>query len=849
MKQKHASKTTDHLQQLRKALADNQPDTIIKQASQLANQGALPIPELFSATQYLRESGRDSAAIDLYSLWLKHTASPAAYAVQFNLAVCLSDARDDAGAEAAYRRALVLNPDFIEARLNLGTLLERLGQFEEALSLWREVGVIAQRDASVTRELQVQALNNLGRLLEIRKRLEEAEQVLMQSLKVDPKQPKVLTHLVHLRQKQCEWPIYCEIENVTRDEMVEATSALAMLSASDDPADQLAASRRYVEEHIDTHVDVLADMNGYAHRRLRIGYLSSDLHAHAVAILTAELFELHDRSQVEVYGFCWSSEDNSPLRARIIKAMDHFIRIGAMSDEEAARCIRSHEIDILVDLHGLTQGTRPNILAWRPAPVQVTYLGFPGPTALPCIDYVIADKFVLPPELAPYFTERPLYMPKSFQINDRQREIGPRPSRAECGLPEDAFVFCSFNNNFKITEEVFTVWMRILSRAPNSILWLVADSQTVRSNLTAHAERLGVDPARLYFAERVSPAAYLARFQAADLFLDTMPFNAGTTASDALWAGLPLLTCVGHTFSARMAGSLLMAVDLPELITYNFQDYEDKAVSLAERPEQIAAMKRQLQENRLSCALFDSPQFVRDLETAFKGIAVQSTQQMKQTPINNVHNVDVLNFMRTDLSKVVEVGSSSGALARAYRDLNPSCSYVGIEIDQDYAEASKQHCTDVIYGNVEHLPDDTFKQLGDAQCWVFADALEHLYDPWQLLKRIKQNTGPGVEVIACIPNAQYWGIQSTLNSGRFIYQDAGLLDRTHIRWLTRITILDLFNKTGFQVVSMISRILQQPSPEMQDGIRQIALASGADPEMAVQDAIPFQYVVKAVALD
>lgn len=849
MKHKHTFKTPDHLQQLRQAMADNQPDAIIKQASHLAKQGALPIPELFSATQYLRESGRDSAAIDLYSSWLKHTASPAAYAVQFNLAVCLSDTHDDAGAEAAYRRALVLNPDFIEARLNLGTLLERHGQFEEALSLWREVGAIAQRDTSVTRELQVQALNNLGRLLEIRKRLEEAEQALMQSLKVDPKQPKVLTHLVHLRQKQCEWPIYCEIENVTHDEMVDATSALAMLSASDDPADQLAASRRYVEEHIDTNVDVLADMNGYAHRRLRIGYLSSDLHAHAVAILTAELFELHDRSQVEVYGFCWSSEDNSPLRARIIKAMDHFIKIGEMSDEQAARSIRSHEIDILVDLHGLTQGTRPNILAWRPAPVQVTYLGFPGPTALPCIDYVIADKFVLPPELAPYFTERPLYMPKSFQINDRQREVGPRPTRAECGLPEDAFVFCSFNNNFKITEEVFTVWMRILSRAPNSILWLVADSQTVRANLTSHAERLGVDPARLYFAERVSPAAYLARFQAADLFLDTLPFNAGTTASDALWAGLPLLTCVGHTFSARMAGSLLMAVDLPDLITYNFQDYEDKAVSLAEQPEQIAAMKRQLQENRLSCALFDSPQFVRDLETAFKGIAVQSTQQMKQTPINNVHNVDVLNFMRTDLSKVVEVGSSSGALARAYRDLNPSCSYVGIEIDQDYAEASKQHCTDVIYGNVEHLPDDTFKQLGDAQCWVFADALEHLYDPWQLLKRIKQNAGPGVEVVACIPNAQYWGIQSALNSGRFIYQDAGLLDRTHIRWLTRITILDLFNKTGFQVVSMISRILQQPSPEMQEGIRQIALASGADPEMAIQDSIPFQYVVKAIALD
>ncbi|MGZ4991290.1 MAG: O-linked N-acetylglucosamine transferase family protein [Methylobacter sp.] len=839
---------TDYLGQLHQALNDNIPETMIKPSFHLAEQDALPISELFSVTQKLKEFGHADQAIALYRLWLEHTSSPIAYAVQFNLAVCLSDEKDYVAAEAAYRNALELNPDFIEAHLNLGTLHERRGEVEEALTLWRGVLTIVRRNPGIDPVLHLQALNNLGRLLELCKRLEEAEQMLTQSLKIDPKQPKVMTHLVHLRQKQCEWPIYCAIEGVTLDEMLQATSALAMLSASSDPARQLAASRNYVEEHVDIHPEPLADMNGYAHKRLRIGYLSSDLHAHAVAILTAELFELHDRNKIEVYGFCWSSEDGSPVRARIINALDHFIRIGEMSDEQAARCIRSHEIDILVDLHGLTQGTRPNILSWRPAPVQITYLGFPGPTALPCIDYVVADKFVLPPELTPYFTERPLYMPHSFQINDRQREIGPCPTRADCGLPDDAFIFCSFNNNFKITEEVFETWMRILSRVPDSVLWLVSDHESVRNNLRANAQRLGVDPDRLLFAGRVSPSAYLARYQVADLFLDTIPFNAGTTASDALWAGLPLLTCAGRTFSSRMAGSLLMAVDLPQLITYDLQEYEDKAVYLAGQPDQIAAMKRQLQENRLSCSLFDSPQFVRDLENIFKEIAVQTTQEIKQTPINNVHNVDVLNFMRADFTGIVEIGSSSGALARAYRDINPACSYVGIEIDEDYAEASKQHCTEVIYGNVEKLPDETFKKLGDAQCWVFADALEHLYDPWQLLRRIKQNAHSGVEVIACIPNAQYWGIQSTLNSGRFIYQDSGLLDRTHIRWLTRITILDLFNANGFQVVEMISRILQKPSEEMITGIRQIASASGADPDMAVQDAIPFQYVVRAVAV-
>ena len=227
---------------------------------------------------------------------------------------------------------------------------------------------------------------------------------------------------------------------------------------------------------------------------------------------------------------------------------------------------------------------------------------------------------------------------------------------------------------------------------------------------------------------------------------------------------------------------------------------------------------------------------------------MEAAQEIKQTPIHNIHNPDVLNFMRLDFSKVVEVGSSSGALAKAYRKINPACSYVGVEIDADYAEASKQNCTEVIHGDVEKLTDDVFKALGDAQCWIFADALEHLYDPWKLLRRIKSNSRAGVEVIACIPNAQYWGIQSCLNSGQFVYQDSGLLDRTHIRWLTRLTIIDLFHANGFNIVKMISRILSQPSDEMISGIRQVARASGADPEMAVQDAIPFQYVVSAVAV-
>ena len=620
------------LQELAQLLTIQQTTQSAELAAALATQGKLPVVELFQVCQLLDDERRSDQAIALYRLWLEHTDSPVAYAVMFNLGVSLANAKDDVGAEQVYRRALALQPTFIEAHCNLATLLERKGEPVEALAMWNQATAISDPGVATERELHLQALNNLGRLLEIRKHFPEAEAVLTKSLLLAPRQPKVLTHVIHLRQKQCKWPIYQAIAGVSLADMVDATSALAMLSASSDPQEQLDAARRFVDEKVLPATVPLAPPDGYCHDKLRIGYLSSDLCSHAVSILTAELYELHDRSRVEVFAFSWSNEDGTPLRARVVKAMDHYISIAAMNDEEAARCIRSHEIDILVDLHGLTLGTRPDILSWRPAPVQMTYLGFPGPTALPCIDYVVADQFVLPAELAPYFTERPLYMPNSFQINDRQREIGPRPTRASCNLPDDGFIFCSFNNNFKFTENVFASWMRILQRVPGSVLWLVSDHESVRQNLKASAQQLGVDPARLRFAARVPPTEYLARYQVADLFLDTIPFNAGTTASDALWAGLPLLTCAGRTFSSRMAGSLLMAVGLPELITYNLQDYEDKAVALAGQPDHIAAMKRQLTENRLTCSLFDSPQFVRDFEDQLATIAKGSrvAQQVEQ---------------------------------------------------------------------------------------------------------------------------------------------------------------------------------------------------------------------------
>lgn len=631
------------------------PAAVLQQAA----HGSLPIVELFNATQNLINAGQAAQAIALYRVWIVNTPSPLAYAVYFNLAVALSGIQDDAGAELSYRRALALKPDFIEAQLNLGTLQERRGQPDAALATWE--AALPVMDAAAEPGFYTQALNNLGRLLEIQKRYPEAEARLQRSLEIEPKQPSVITHWVHLRQKQCKWPVYAPLKGLSKQDMINATSALATLSASGDPAVQLAAARRFVSEKVLSGVAPLSRPASYGHQRLRIGYMSSDFCSHAVAILTAELFELHDRTKVEVYGFCWSREDGSPLRARVVAGMDQHIRIDAMSDEQAAHCIRGHEIDVLIDLHGLTLGTRPDILSYRPAPVQLTYLGFPGPTALPEIDYVLADDFVLPPELAAHFTEKPLYLPHSFQINDRQRSVGPQPSRASCGLPEDAFVFCSFNNNHKFTPAIFAIWMRILQRTPGSVLWLIADSAEVRENLSLAAETAGVNRARLVFAGRVVPDAYLARFKAADLFLDTLPFNAGTTASDALWAGLPLLTCAGHTFAGRMAGSLLRAANLPELITYTLADYENLAVELAHHPQRIAAMKQKLADERLTCPLFDSPRFVRDLEQVLLQVAF--TSPVAQPAMANANASDTATAAPAQAAPPVAQAAAPAAVA------------------------------------------------------------------------------------------------------------------------------------------------------------------------------------------
>jgi predicted O-linked N-acetylglucosamine transferase (SPINDLY family) len=631
---------------------------------------------LFAEAGRLAASGDALGAVRTYQQWLaQNGASPLAHAVLFNLGVLQSELGELAAAEQCYRQALERHADFLQARFNLGSNLEKQRRNDEALDSWRHLLALPDDCVDEQRSLLLLALNNSGRLLETLKRYPEAEAVLERSLRIDPEQPHVIHHWAHLRQKQCSWPVLAELPGLPPERSLEAVSALSMLDISDDPALQLAAAQRYVEERTLPDLEPLANPAGYGHRKLRIGYLSSDFSLHPVSMLTVEMIELHDREQFEVYGFCWSPNDGSALRQRVLDALDVYVPIGALSDEEAARRIREAEIDILIDLQGLTAGARINILARRPAPLQVAYLGFPGTSGMPYIDYVLCDRYVLPEAALPYFTEKPLYLPEVFQVCDRQRPVGPTPTRASCGLPDDGFVFCAFNNNHKYTPEVFAAWLNILEQVPSGVLWLLADNPSVRPNLLALCAERGIAAERLIFAPRALPPDYLARYRIADLFLDCFPFNGGTTANDALWMGLPLLTCPGRSFASRMAGSLLHSLGLDELVAADFAEYERLAVELARQPERLAAIRARLTAGRDSAALFDTPSQVRKIEQllreAAKSVMVPAGSELPLPGLAAASPESVMNFASRASAGVNDPARFSALMSEATELVTP----------------------------------------------------------------------------------------------------------------------------------------------------------------------------------
>lgn len=592
----------------------------------------MSILEVLTEAERLKSCGQHLCVIALYQEWLEHNTSALAHAVWFNLGVELSNQNQAEAGVKAYETAIQLDEYFAPARFNLGTQLEKKGSPKEALAEWKKIiqyhkkGLLTNTD----RDVIILTFNNIGRLLEIMREYHDAEAMLVQSLQLDPHQPDVIQHLLHLRQKKCAWPICKTQPEMPTLQWTESASALSTLAMTDSVQEQLLSARRFISKKVFPASEYLSQKHGYQHKKLRIGYLSSDFCLHPVGLLTAELFALHDRNQFEVHAFCWSREDGSALRKRILTSMDRVMNIAKMDDEAAARTIRAQEIDILIDLHGLTSGARPNILSWRPAPVQISYLGFPGTTGHPEVDYIIVDNYILPEENEKYYSEKPLRTHHCFQICDRKRDVSNLMTREECGLPKDAFIFCCFNNNYKITEPIFSSWMRILQRTPNAVLWLLADNPWAQENLIAAARKHGINSQRLIFAERVAPATYLSRYRLADLFLDTFPFNAGATANDALWMGLPLLTLSGQSFASRMGGSLLRALDLTDLIATTLEHYERIAIELAASPTRIKALQEQLKTKHTHAPVFDTPSQVRELERLFQH-AYETTVSMPPT--------------------------------------------------------------------------------------------------------------------------------------------------------------------------------------------------------------------------
>jgi protein O-GlcNAc transferase len=513
---------------------------------------------------------------------------------------------------ASYERALALRPTLIEALSNRGMTLHELHRYDEALVMYDRALAVAHD--------HVNALNNRGTTLQEMKRFEEALAAFERLHVVQPDHPHALSGAAKCAICVCDWERSTALAPQIEAQVKAGVpvSPFVMLGLSGDPALQLQSAKNYVAHRIPKLPAPMWNGERWTHDKIRVAYLSADFKTHATAFLMAELFERHDREKFEWHAISFSIDDGSEMRARLVAAFDRFHDVRGKSNTETAQLIRDLEIDIAVDLKGYTQEARPEILSHRPAPVAASYIGYPGSVGAPFIDYIIGDPIVTPFEHQPFFTEQIVQLPDSYQVNDTHRRIAEHaPTRAEAGLPERGFVFCSFNNNWKIAPDVFDAWMRLLQHVEGSVLWLLRDNDSADRNLRAQAARRGIDPSRLVFADRMLPDEHLARHRLADLFLDTLPCNAHTTASDALWAGLPVLTCPGGAFAGRVAASLVSAAGLPELVAPDLASYEALALKLAREPAQLTALKGRLARNRGTCALFDPTRFARHIEAAY----------------------------------------------------------------------------------------------------------------------------------------------------------------------------------------------------------------------------------------
>jgi protein O-GlcNAc transferase len=514
---------------------------------------------------------------------------------------------------ASYAEALAVKPDFAEAYCNRGHALADLKRFEEALASYERALAIKpdHADALLGRATMLGKLDHHGEALAEYERAYAAH----------PDMRRLAREIVGCCAVSCRWATSEALIGGVIDDAVSGrfpADPYMLLGFPGTPAQHLAIARSWLRHRKIEPKTRAWNPAAFATDRLRIAYLSADYHRHATAHLIAELIELHDRERFEIIGISFGPNERSELRSRLIKGFDRFYDVTTRTDQETAALVRELNTHIAVDLKGHTTDARIGILGHRAAPIQASYLGFPGTTGADFIDYILADRIVLPFDQQEFFYEKIVHLPDSYQVNDRKRPIGRRPLRGQVGLPDDAFVFCCFNNSWKLNKEVFDIWMRLLAAVAGSVLWLFEPNSTVAGNLRSEAHARGIDPGRLVFAPPVDLPDHLARVALADLFLDTLPYNAHTTASDALWMGVPVVTCLGATFAGRVAASLLNAAGLPELVTQTSDEYAALAVRLATDPHLLQSVRAKLSDCRATCALFDTDRFRRHLEAAYR---------------------------------------------------------------------------------------------------------------------------------------------------------------------------------------------------------------------------------------
>lgn len=512
----------------------------------------------------------------------------------------------------SYDAAIAIDGGTPEVFFNRALALEELGLQEPAVESYDR--------ALALRPDYIAALNNRSGALGLLRRFAEARAGMERIAQLEPDHIYAFGGIAHCMQHACDWSRREEIEAQLREQVLAAKTEIppgTLVGYLDDPALQLACARNHVAFNVPDQA--VYDGPVYAHDRIRIAYLSADFHEHPTARLAVELFERHDRSRFDVTAISFGPDDGSAMRARTRAAFESFHDARSMSNAGIVALLRRLEIDIAIDLKGYTQDARAMIFAERAAPVQVNFLGFPGTLGAAFYDYILADAIVAPMDQQPFFTERIVHLPQCYQPNDSRRIVpATTGSRADACLPQTGFVFCCFNNNFKIAPAIFDVWMRLLRTVEGSVLWLLEDNAEASANLRAEATARGINPRRLVFAPRVAPQDHLARHRLADIILDTLPYGAHTTASDALWMGVPIITCMGRSFASRVCASLCHAAGLQELVAQDLAGYEQLALSLAREPQRLAAIRSRLEADRMHHPLFDAQAYCKGIEAAYE---------------------------------------------------------------------------------------------------------------------------------------------------------------------------------------------------------------------------------------